>query len=154
NLARYIRVIRSLAINESQADRAQRLILLERMIRDPASASSAALQLEAIGKEGIPILKKALALNDPEVRFYAAEALAYLDEPDCTKALRDAAELEPAFRWHAITALASMDDLSAYEALNGLLHVNSAETRYGAFRALRKRNPNDPLLKGTAFHQE
>jgi hypothetical protein len=154
NLARYIRVIRSIAVNENQTDRAQRLISLDRMIQDPIGAPSAALQLEAIGKEGIPVLKRAVELNDPEVRFYAAEALAYLDVPESTKPLRDAAELEPAFRWHAITALASMDDLSAYEALNGLLHVSSAETRYGAFRALRKRNPNDPLLKGTAFHQE
>lgn len=154
NLTRYVRVVRSLAINEGQADRAQRLILLEQMIRDPVSAPSAALQLEAIGKEGIPILKRALDTSDPEVRFYAAEALAYLDEPECTKPLREAAEQEPAFRWHAIAALASMDDLTAYEQLNGLLHVTSAETRYGAFRALRKRNPNDPLLKGTVFHQE
>ena len=154
NIARYIRVVRSLAVNENVPDRAQRLLLLQKMILDPSSAATAALQLEAIGKEGIPLLNKGLSSSDPEVRFYAAEALAYLDQQSCTPALKDAAMLEPAFRWHAITALSAMDHVSAYAALSELLHVQSAETRYGAFRAIRTRNPNDPLIKGEAFHRE
>lgn len=155
NIARYLRTIRNIAINENTADRANRLMLLERMVMDPSTVANASLQLEAIGKDGIPLLKRALASNDPEVRFYTAEALAYLDERECTTALKEAAEREPAFRWHALTALASMDHVDAYAALNDLMHVTSAETRYGAFRALRTRNPDgDPVTRGKAFHQE
>jgi hypothetical protein len=41
-----------------------------------------------------------------------------------------------------------MDDGAAYETLRSLLSVKSAETRYGAFRALTSMAPNDPLLVG------
>ena len=41
-----------------------------------------------------------------------------------------------------------MDHVQAYEGLTELMHVASAETRYGAFRSLRLRNPRDPLVKG------
>lgn len=154
NISRFIRVIRSIAVNESVPDRAQRMMLLEHQIMNSTTAPSAALQLEAIGKEGITLLNKGLRSDDPESRFYAAEALAYLDQGECVPALLDAAKLEPAYRWHAITALAAMDHTSAYSALNELMHVQSAETRYGAFRALRSRNSNDPIVKGEMFHSE
>jgi hypothetical protein len=154
NITRYLRTIRSIAVNESTADRANRLMLLERMVADPSTVASATLQLEAIGKDGVPILKRAMNSKDPEVRFYSAESLAYLDERECTAALKQAAIDEPAFRWHALTALASMDHLDAYSALNDLMHVPSAETRYGAFRSLRTRSPDDPVTKGRMFNQE
>ena len=32
--------------------------------------------------------------------------------------------------------------------MTNLLHVESVETRYGAFRALRTRNPDDPATQG------
>jgi hypothetical protein len=38
--------------------------------------------------------------------------------------------------------------MSALDVLNDLLHVQSIETRYGAFRALKTRNPEDPTIKG------
>jgi hypothetical protein len=57
----------------------------------------------------------------------------------------------PAFRVFALTALSAMDDLSAFEQLRDLLGVSSAETRYGAFRALWAMNPNDPLIKGESL---
>src|SRR5687768_18096942 len=46
------------------------------------------LQLEAIGKEAIPTLKKGLKSRDLETRFHSAEALAYLDEPEDRKSTR------------------------------------------------------------------
>ena len=71
-----------------------------------------------------------------------------MGEIDGVKILQDMAIAEPAFRWHALTALASMDDIEAGAALANLMHVDSAETRYGAFRAMRARSPEDPLVKG------
>jgi hypothetical protein len=107
-----------------------------------------------VGKEAIPVLTKGLQSAQSEVRFYAAEALAYLDEPAAEEALVEAARDEPAFRWHAIGALSAMDHVTAYEGLTRLLHVSSAETRYAAFRALRARNPLDPLVSGDGLSDE
>ena len=44
-----------------------------------AVASSAAIRLEALGKESLPTLKKGLSSQHPLVRFTSAEALAYLE---------------------------------------------------------------------------
>ncbi len=41
-----------------------------------------------------------------------------------------------------------MDDMSAYDELRSMLDAPSAETRYGAFRALWAMNANDPIVKG------
>jgi flagellar basal body P-ring protein FlgI len=157
NLVRYMHVVRNIAFTESPADRIRRIELLERKLLDPATATAAALQLEAIGKESLSVLHKAVRSPEPEVRFYTAEALAYMDDPEAAAPLAEAAHNTPAFRWHAIAALSAMDHGSAHDALVELLHVPSAETRYAAFRALQTRNPHDPLVRGEelaggAFH--
>jgi hypothetical protein len=154
NLGRYVRVAQNIALGESPVERVRRIELLERKLLDPATAPAAALQLEAIGKEAIVVLEKGLGADDPVVRFYAAEALAYMDEAPASDALAEATRTEPAFRWHAIAALSAMDHISAYDALVDLLHVPSAETRYAAFRALRTRNGLDPLVRGTRMGDE
>jgi len=148
NVARYMQVIQSIALREKPTSRLDRLKLLERQLLDPITADAAALRLEAIGPEGIPTLKKGLESEDPLVRFYAAESLAYLDESSASEPLAEAARTEPAFRLFALTALSAMDDFTAYEALAGLLSEPSAETRYGAFRALWAMNAKDPLVRG------
>lgn len=151
NLARYIRVVQSIALSESPAERVQRQQRLEQQLLAPSTSANAALQLEAIGKEAIPVLERAIVSKDPEVRFYTAEALAYLDGADAAGPLAEAAASEPAFRWHAIAALAAMDHPNARDALISLFDVPSAETRYAAFRALRTKNPMDPLVRGEQF---
>ncbi len=149
NITRYVRVIRHLAIRESSTERQERLVLLEKQLLDPLTASTASLRLEAIGGEqAVERLLKGIASDDPEVRFYSAEALAYLDETAGAKALAEAARNEPAFRAHALAALSAMDDVTAYDSLRDLLSSSSAETRYGAFRALWAMNENDPLIHG------
>lgn len=159
NVTRYMKVIRSVAMGESVADRAVRMQQLEQKLLEPTTSYGAALQLEAIGKDAIEVLRRGLRSPDLEVRFYAAEALAYLDDIEAVPALGEAAAKERAFRWHALTALSTMDHVAAYEALSNLLNDPSAETRYGAFRALQVRNPRDPLLRGEvlgeafAFHE-
>lgn len=148
NLARYIAVVRSIAVRESGVERASRMRLLERQLLDPITSARAALQLEAIGAKGVDTLHKGLASRNQEVRFYSAEALAYLDDKAAAAPLAEIAHEEPAFRAYALTALSAMKDVVAYEQLRKLLDVTSAETRYGAFRALWTWDSQDPLVRG------
>jgi flagellar basal body P-ring protein FlgI len=148
NIARYLRVVRSIAVKETPEQQVSRLALLERQLLDPITSSTAALRLEAIGREAVPTLTKGIQSSDPEVRFYASEALAYLDEGSAAAPLAQAAREEPAFRAYALAALSAIDDMSAHEELVNLLEVPSSETRYGAFRALSSMNANDPLIHG------
>jgi hypothetical protein len=150
-------VVRNIAIEESPTSLQARLLFLEQQLGDPLTAANAAMRLEAIGNdEAKGILKKGTKSIDPEVRFYAAEALAYLDDTAAVEVLAEAARNEPAFRVNALAALSAMDDVMAYDALRNLLEVRSAETRYGAFRALWAMNATDPFLRdeflGEQFH--
>ncbi|MBN2025009.1 MAG: flagellar basal body P-ring protein FlgI [Pirellulales bacterium] len=151
NVPRYMQVVRSIAIQETSAQRIERLALLEKQLLDPISSARAARQLEAVGRLGVDVLKKGITSDDREVRFHSAEALAYLDQTDAAKPLGNAARNEPAFRVFALGALGAMDDFAAYEELCSLLDVSSAETRYGAFRALWTMNPKDGRIRGETF---
>jgi len=155
NVARYMRVVRNIAINESAQNLQDRLLLLEHQLADPLTAANAAVRLEAVGNDqAVEILKSGLESADPEVRFYAAEALAYLDETAAVPTLAQVARDEPAFRVNALAALSAMDDVMAYDALRELLAVTSAETRYGAFHALWAMNERDALVRGEALGQQ
>lgn len=149
NVDRFMRVVRSIPLRESPQQLQARMTLLERQLLDPITSASAALRLEALGKEGIEVLTKGIAKDEEEeVRFYAAEALAYLDVSEAAPVLGELARDVPAFRAYALAALSAMDEYAAYEALKELLSTNSAETRYGAFRALWAMNSRDPLVLG------
>ncbi len=148
NVARYMAVVRSIALEESETERVARLRKLEQYLLDPDTAPQAALQLEAIGPQAVPVLKKGLGSPSVEVQFYAAEALAYMDEREAAEPLGRIARQEPAFRVFALTALSTMNEFAAYEQLRDMLSLSSAETRYGAFRALWTMNPKDPLVAG------
>jgi flagellar basal body P-ring protein FlgI len=157
NIARYMQVMRNVTINESPTSLQSRLIFLEQQLTDPLTSATAALRLEAIGDDQAKeVLRHGLDTNDLEARFYAAEALAYMDDTSCVPVLSQVARDEPAFRVNALAAMSAMDDANAHDALSSLLEVKSAETRYGAFRALWAMNPNDPLLHeekiGSQFH--
>ena len=154
NIYRYLQVVRSIAIGENVPQRAERLRTLERMLHEPTSSRVAALRLEAIGEMAAPILQSGLKSPNQEVNFYAAQALAHLDVAEAAAPLALAAQTERAFRWHALTALATMDHVSAYDSLSELLDDTSAEARYGAFRALQTRNPNDPLYRAEVLGNE
>jgi flagellar basal body P-ring protein FlgI len=148
NLGRYIRVVRSLALVEPPGGRHARLQMLSRQLADPVTAPTAALRLEAIGKEAIPTLREGLASKDAEVRFAAAEALAYLGESVAAAHLAEAASTLRSARAAALTALSVLDDANGIDALRSLLSSPSAETRYGGFRGLWKIDPTSPLVRG------
>ena len=120
---------------------------------DPVTAAEAAIKLEAIGKPAIDVLIAGAQSHDPKVQFYAAEALAYLDRREAAEPLGKAAH-NAAFRSQALTALSVMHDSAAYDQLRELLGVPSAETRYGAFRALTVMCPDDSLVKGENFGEQ
>ena len=161
NIARYLRVVKAVplkdltkagataALGESASKRMQRLEGLRGELLDPETSADAAIALEAIGNEGKDALLSGLGAKEVEVRFYAAEALAYLDCREAAAPLAQIARDEPAFRVFALSALSAMrEEYAAYEQLRELLPLPSAETRYGAFRSLWAMNPNDPLIKG------
>jgi flagellar basal body P-ring protein FlgI len=156
NLKHYLQVVRSIPVHESPQQRIDRLNRLEPLLLEPISCARAAIRLEAIGREAIPVLKKGLSSSDAEVRFRSAEALAYLDEgptlsshsSEAVAVLKDTAAKSRAFRWHALAALTVVEHGSASEALSQLLHAPGAELRCGALRAIQTRSPNDPMVKG------
>jgi hypothetical protein len=148
NIARYMRVVAAIPLKNPTSEQQQRLELLERQLLDHITAASAAVKLEAIGKPAISTLHRGLDSSEAEIRFYAAESLAYLDQPEAARPLAQIAKDESAFRVYALAALSGMQDVGAYEELRNLLDVPSAETRYGAFRAIWASRPNDPSVRG------
>ena len=98
NMGRFVNVVRAVPLRESAAQRLVRLEQLEQQLMNPETSLKASFALEAIGREGIPTLKKGLASPEVDVRFHAAEALAYLEEPEAAKVLTAAAREEAAFR--------------------------------------------------------
>jgi len=154
NIARYMAVIRSIPLRDTERERIQRLRDLETELLNPATSEQASLQLEAIGQPAVETLKKGLTHSDPAVRFYAAEALAYLDCADAAPVLGEIARNEPAFRVYTLAALSTLNDLETVEILRELLTSSSAETRYGAFRALIELNPNDSAVAGERLNNQ
>ncbi len=148
NVQRYMRVVRAIPLRVSPTDRLLLLNELELELLEPTSTAQAALKLEALGEESIDVLRRGVESDEIEVRFYSAEALAYLDDEHVAPVLAQIGAQERAFRWHALAALAAIRHVSSYEALTQLLNHPSAETRYGAFRAMKARNPRDPLVRG------
>lgn len=154
NIPRYMAVIRSIGLRDTEQERLERLRSLESQLLNPKTAEEAALELEAIGQPALETLKKGLHHSDAVVRFYAAEALAYLDCPEAAPVLGQIARDEPAFRVYALAALSALNDLETVEILRDLLDSPSAETRYGAFRALIELNPNDAAVAGEKLNDQ
>lgn len=151
NFPRYQQMIRSIAYKETDVSRRLRMERLSERILDPETASSAALQLEAVGRDGIPFLRAALESHHMECRFHAAQALAYLEDSSGVEILKQAALEEPAFRVYALAALSVINDADSILALRQLIAQGDMETRYGAVRALKENSPQDPALGMTEF---
>lgn len=148
NYARYLKVVRSIPLRETDVARRLRMEQLASQLNTPETSEKAALRLEAIGEDSIPFLKKALKNQMLEVRFHASMALAYLGDPSGVAHLAEAAKNEPAFRAFSFAALSIIDDADAHLALKEMLEETSAETRYGAFRALTILDAYDPFIAG------
>ena len=160
NFPRYQAVIRSIALNETDVARRMRMEMLARDILNPekcqnvvsgVAACPTALQLEAIGDEAVPFLTDALESESFDVRFQAAQSLAYLGHAEGVAILHEAAKEQPAFRVYALVALSVIDDADAVIALRQLMSEEALETRYGSFRALKELDPNDPSLNPLTY---
>ena len=146
NQARYFQVLKLLPIVDNPDLRAERLVRWRRELLDPKLSGVAALRLEGLGKNATDTLKAGLASPNAQVRFFAAEALAYLDDPAGVEVLSQSVRTLNDFRAHALAALAAMDHPAATLRLRQLLNEPDPKVRYGAFNALRTLDPRDPFL--------
>jgi Flagellar P-ring protein len=146
NQDRYFRVVRLLPIIDSPALAAERLAAWSQELLDAKTAGVAALKLEGMGVTAIEALKKGLESPNAQVRFFAAEALSYLDDASGVEVLADTAVKERQFRSYALAALSATDQAAAHMALRRLMDVADVEVRYGAFNALRTLDQGDPFL--------
>lgn len=154
NFPRYLQVIRNIAFREEPTARRVRIRKLKGELLEPATAEDASLKLEAIGDEAIPVLKAGLQSKSLEVRFHSALALAYMGHQDGLADLAKAVREEPAFRVFGLAGLASIDVAETHVLLRQLLNEQSAETRYGAFRALTTLDKNDPFIRGERLNDQ
>lgn len=148
NIPRMMAVIQAISTAPESSATQTRLAELSDKMRDPATAADAALQLEAMGESAVPILIDALSSTNPELRFYAAESLAYLDRTEAIEALETAIRDTAAFRHPSLLALQGMDHQLAIDALKRLMNEVSIETRYGSFCAIRRQGVEGKSLLG------
>ena len=113
---------------------------------EPKTSGVAVLKLEGLGPTAGETLEAALQSPNDQVRFFATESLAYLDDPVGSETLAETAIHMPKFRAYALAALASMDQNAAHMKLRNLMSEPDTELRYGAFNALRTLDPHDPSL--------
>ncbi|HEV3143468.1 MAG TPA: flagellar basal body P-ring protein FlgI, partial [Gemmataceae bacterium] len=152
NLPHYLRVVRAIPLEHvPPKDGAYRRKLGEQLL-DPAHTLVAAIRLEALGEDSVPVLKSALKEPSFLVRFAAAEALAYLRKPACAEELARLAKEQPAIRAHCLTALASLDESICRRKLEELMGEKDAALRYGAFHGLRVMDERDSEVVGAKLN--
>jgi flagellar basal body P-ring protein FlgI len=137
---RVVRMIPTERVDENSEYRRR----LESELQEPETTLTASLRLEALGRGSIPVLRDAMKTSKyPLVQFAAAEALAYLGEPISANALASLAEKHASLQAYCLTALTSLDEAASSFALQELLTSEAPEIRYGAFKALREREPRE-----------
>ena len=146
NQVRYFRVIKLLPLVDSPQLTQARMAAWGEELLDPTKAGIAALRLEGLGVTAIETLKKGLASPNEQVKFFAAEALAYLNDASGADVLGDDAIKNAEFRPFALAALAATDQPASRMKLVKLMEVPEIPVRYGAFNALRTLDETDPFL--------
>jgi hypothetical protein len=144
----FTQVVVNLGILEKPEQMRERMESCRLQLAEPTTARQAACQLEAIGKDGIPILLEALKSPSKEVRFYAAHSLGYLNDSRAVPVLVELAQTEPAFRAMCFNALRVIDRFEARDAIEALLHYDDPEVRFGALLTLRDRDPGEAIVHG------
>lgn len=148
NMARFLRVVRLIPLEETPMTDSPYCQRLFKQLQDPPTCMTAALRLEALGQQSVPMLKLAMNSDDAMVRFASAEALAYLGSPACAEELAKQSAEQPLVQAYSLSALASLNEAICRVKLQELLSAPSPEARYGAFRALRTLDERDPAVAG------
>jgi flagellar basal body P-ring protein FlgI len=146
NQARFFQVIEHLPVMDNPDLRAARQQRWGKELLDPSTSGLAALRLEGIGRNATKLLQGGLASPNFQVRFFAAEALAYLNDHSGVEVLEHAVTTQPKFRTHALAALAAMDQPASILCLQRLMVQADPKIRYGAFNALRTISEDEPFL--------
>jgi len=154
NFPRYVQVIQNISFRETDVERQVRMERLQKELMQAESSEQAALQLEAIGTDAVPMLKAGLKANNFESRFHAAAALAYLEEQDGLQVLFQAARDEPAFRVFALAAMSCIEAGETHIHLRELMDNSLMETRYGAFRCMTTIDDQDPFSRGENLNNQ
>ncbi len=151
NQARFFQVIKLLPLIDRPELRQNRIDKCAMELDNAKTAGIAALKLEGLGPAGVETLEKVLVHKDPQCRFFAAEALAYLQKESGIDVLKETALKTPEFRAFALAALAAADQPAAMIALRSLMGSSDPVIRYGAFAALRTADPDNPYLGKVAI---
>jgi flagellar basal body P-ring protein FlgI len=146
NQQRFFRVIQLLQMIDSPDLRTRRMAAWTKDLCDPASSGIAAMRLEGLGTTAIDSLKAGLKNSNTQVRYFSAEALAYLNDTAGVDILGETVVAQPKFRAYALAALAALDQPASHMKLRKLMDEPSIEVRYGAFNALRTLDSSDPSL--------
>lgn len=153
NPERYLRVARLIPLQETPEQKARYRQRLQKMLRDPQETVRAALRLEALGKDSVPILKEGLKSEQHLVKFCSAEALAYLGNVSGCDTLARMAEDQPALRHWCFLALSSLEEGVPRQHLAEMLGCPDTEVRCGAFQALRQMDDADKSLRAEPVGQ-
>ena len=149
SVERLIAVIEQIPTSPRVRQSQDRLRQLAAEMEAPSKAMGAALRLEALGEMAIPVLLENLKSENPEIRFYAAESLAYLDRFESVEPLVQSIIDQPAMRAPAFHAMRDLDDPRVDDVIAKLLGSDSIETRYAAFVTMRRRGNLPGVVKTT-----
>ena len=151
NVKRFMSVIRAIPGRQETGSSQERLAELGDQLKVAETAADAAIQLEAIGENAVPTLLTAIDSPDPDVKFFAAEALAYLNRTESIPPLEAAIRDEPNLRRAALLAMQGLQDSQLLDAYGRLIDAPSLEARYGAFTNLRRRADARRMLDTKRF---
>ena len=121
NQQRFFRVVQVLHMIDSPDLRTRRMEAWAKDLLDPATAGVAALRLEGLGTTAVEPLKAGLKSSNAQVRYFCAEALAYLNDTAGVNVLGETAIKQSTFRAYALAALAALDQPASHLKLRKLM---------------------------------
>ncbi|MBQ9874962.1 MAG: flagellar basal body P-ring protein FlgI [Thermoguttaceae bacterium] len=157
NVVRYVNVIGAISFYESDDELNERIDKLARQLLQEETSEFAAIQLEAIGSNNAKVvdaIKRGLESPNDAVRFNSAITSSYFNlraERQLTaKILAEFARNNSKYRPASLATMGvcMKTSFDVDSELRELLSDDNIETRYGAFRALWTRNPNDYMIQG------
>jgi flagellar basal body P-ring protein FlgI len=146
NQDHFFRVVQLLPVIDTAELQTRRLATWGKDLLSPATAGVGAMKLEGMGSAAVETLQKGLTSTNLQVRFFSAEALAYLNDTSGVQVLGNTIIQNPDFRPYALAALAALDQPASHLKLRKLMDESEIPVRYGAFNALRTLDPNDSFL--------